>query len=164
MNDKNEFYSLLKTDRDRTMALLFLNNLSENLYKTDTSLANFIKKNENDPFAKMILSQFPQGWLQMSDKTNIENKIAELKKTVEVLPTIGLTIAIHPNEELLQTLEKWAASNFKTKVIFDIRVNPEILGGAIVVRGGNYKDFSLSKKIDEIFSARHNDIIAAVSK
>jgi hypothetical protein len=163
MNDKNEFYNLLKTDRDRTLALLFLNNLYENLYKTDTSFSNFLSKNQDEHFAKIILGQFPSDWLAASDKERIEKKINELKKEIQILPTISLTIAIHPNEELLKALEHWAEVNFKTKMIFDIRVNPEIIGGAIVIRNGSYKDFSLSKKIDEIFAARHEDIVSAIS-
>jgi hypothetical protein len=163
MDTNNQFYDLLKTDRDRTLALLFLNSLSENLYKTDRSLDNFLKRNESDPFAKKVLSEFPPNWINLPDKSTIEEKISELKKRIEILPTIGLTIAVHPNEELLKNLENWAAANFAEKVIFDIRVNPEIVGGAIVVRNGSYSDFSISKRIEEVFSTHRDEILARLS-
>ena len=67
---------------------------------------------------------------------------------------VSLTIAFKPNQELISTLSSWAKENFKDKVVFDITVDPSIVGGAIVEHNGLYRDESLGKVLDEAFRKR----------
>ena len=91
--------------------------------------------------------------LQISGNRNeIEKFLESLLKASRNLNTIKITIAVSPSRNLLKKLGDWAENNISQNFIFDVAVDPQILGGAIVVNDkGDYFDFSISKYIDDIF-------------
>lgn len=67
---------------------------------------------------------------------------------------ISLTIAFKPNEELMSALSSWAKENLKEKAVFDITVDPSIVGGAIIECDGLYRDESVRKILEDAFSKK----------
>jgi len=158
----NDFLTILKTENDKKEALFLLDDLLENLFKTDGSLSVFIKKSSQSPVAKSVISLLPDGWENPQDKDDLEKMIIKIKNTVQNLKTVNITVAVNPNETMLQSLNDWASKNFESKIIFDVTVNPEIIGGAIIVSGGTYHDFSLIKRLKDVMEAGKNEIIASL--
>lgn len=113
---------------------------------------------------KVLSSQFN---LNMKDKfitllrdcaVNI-NSIGELKLFLEkirdrisAMPVISLTLAFEPTEQTTQVLSDWFLLN-KKQVLLDIKVDPSIIGGAIIAFQGKYKDFSIKPQFEQIISA-----------
>ena len=97
------------------------------------------------------------------DNSDIEKYLDVLLDTVKNLNKIKITIAISPNNHLLDALASWTEKNMRQKYIFDIEVDPQILGGAIISsKKGVYKDFSLSRKINDIFTIHKKEIFSQI--
>jgi F0F1-type ATP synthase delta subunit len=61
-----------------------------------------------------------------------------------------IVIAFEPRPEFIKKIILWLREELKQKVILDLILNSEIVGGAIIEYQGKELDFSIAKKIDEI--------------
>jgi len=84
-----------------------------------------------------------------SEKGN--NIINFLKEYFSKRPIAIITLAFSPTSDILKKISDWFLCHTKEKVILDIKVAPEILGGLIIEFKGKYLDLSLQKQIDKIF-------------
>ena len=159
----NRLFDVIKTDYDMSLSLNFLDDLAENIFKTDDSLSRFIQKSSNNPLFAAILAILPSD-LQNGDgdKNEIKNLTTEIKKRIQALKKLSLTLAIKPNEKILKTVKDWARTNTGEQVVLDVTVDPEIIGGAIIVRNGTYHDYSIAKKIKDIFVEKHDALMAKI--
>lgn len=79
---------------------------------------------------------------------------SELKKKLRALPEMKLKIAFPPKDNFIDEISRWLEKEIGQKVILDITVNPKVVAGAIIEYQGNWRDFSLAKKIDRLFSEK----------
>lgn len=75
-----------------------------------------------------------------------------LKKFLISLPKVKLELAIDPERETLIKISDWFEKEVGKKFILDLKTNPKILGGAIIEYNGQWRDFSLAKKLKTIKS------------
>jgi len=80
--------------------------------------------------------------------------LEKFKKYLQSLPEIKLEIAFLPSRKFLSRINQWLEEEFGQKVILDLIINPEIVGGAIIEYQGNWRDFSLRKEIDKLISQK----------
>lgn len=93
------------------------------------------------------------------NRNEIEKFLESLLKASRNLNTIKITTAISPGRNLLKKIGDWAEKNISGNLIFDLTVDPQILGGAIIVNDkGDYSDFSISKYIDDLFLKKGGNI------
>ncbi len=149
---------VMRTEEDKRKAINFLNGLIENLYKTDWSLKKFIADEGENTMCKAIIEILPDGWEKI-EKGALEEKFSGIRQKIEAIKTIRLTLAIAPDDRLLTRIKGWANSNFGENYVLEIAVQQEIIGGAIVIVGGIYHDFSLSKKVDTLVADQKSEIL-----
>jgi len=71
----------------------------------------------------------------------------KLKEKLKSLPIFSLTIGFEPTEEFKEKLVHWIKENVEKKAVLDLKIDKEILGGAIISWQGKYKNYSLSEKL-----------------
>lgn len=76
-------------------------------------------------------------------------KIQESIANMTILPII---IAFEPKEQTLKTLSDWFLMNLKKQMLFDIKVDKNIIGGAAITYNGKFMDFSVKSKFDQIIN------------
>ncbi len=148
MNYDN-FLKLIRTKNEQDELLNLIEDLTENLYKkkADKPLSPFqtLLKNE---IIKILQSQNIY-----ENKLKTEKFFKALLKSVKELPVLKLTIAIEPDQHLIDSIKLWADKNKMNGTIFEFIVDPKILGGIIIVNpNGTYSDYSLLRRIDELFT------------
>ena len=95
------------------------------------------------------------------DQKEREKFLDSLLSKVRSQNKLKVTIAIEPNNKLLERLRDWTGKNLSGNTILDITVDPQILGGAIIVSSnGEYADFSLFKRINDLFLTRKQEILS----
>lgn len=80
----------------------------------------------------------------------------KIKKYILEIPQIKLELAFEPSRYFLLKIKGWLKENARKDVIFDLTVNPRIAGGAVIECQGQYRNFSLAKKIDELISLKES--------
>lgn len=93
-----------------------------------------------ETLAKDFLSQF--------NKDNLYQLFDSMDETINNIPPLVIYLAFEPNEETKAQISQWLRSNLTKKFIFEIKLDPSLIGGAALVWQGVYKDYSLRTKIE----------------
>jgi F0F1-type ATP synthase delta subunit len=156
-----EILNLLVTDRDRQELLLFLEDLKKNAFEKDGQLDKMTDNNVK--FGPIFKTVFKNNSLQQ-DKDSLSKFLSDVIRKLKEIETINLVIAIHPTARILEALSSWTSKVFSKKVLVDIHVNPEIIGGAVLIIDGKYKDYSLLKMLNEASKTRRAEIVSLINK
>lgn len=79
----------------------------------------------------------------------VSGMLDEFKGAFYKMQVVNLTLAINPDLRFLTGLQEWFSDNLGQKVIFELDVDPQIIGGAKIICRDHYRDFSLSGMIEE---------------
>lgn len=74
---------------------------------------------------------------------------AKIQETINKLPTLSLTIAFEPKEKTLQALSEWLVMNIKRQMLFEITIDPNVIGGAKINYNGKFLDASVKPTFDK---------------
>ncbi len=77
--------------------------------------------------------------------------LESLKKELSQVPILKIQLAFSPSLETVEKISRFLKKEVGRKIILDILVNPEIVGGAILEYQGKYLNFSLAKEIEKLF-------------
>lgn len=124
---------------------------------------NFIFKDVSTPLSEKLKGKTRHGFRDLVEKLEKESSFfrspnqqfsffQNLKKNLKKIPQLKLELVFEPSIEFLLKIKQWFKEKNKQEVILDLSVNPEIVGGTIIEYQGRYRNFSLAKKIDELFS------------
>lgn len=81
----------------------------------------------------------------------IREVLVDISKALDELPIVSLTLAFEPSGKMVEKIYSFLTTTLQKPIVADIKIEPLILGGAIVEYGGVYKDVSLKTKIDKTF-------------
>ncbi len=93
-----------------------------------------------------------------NNKINVESRIAikefidKIQQKIASLTVISLVLAFEPTDQTLQGLSRWFVLNAKKQVLFEIKVDKSIIGGASILSGGRYLDYSIKPAFDRVFT------------
>ena len=105
--------------------------------------------------AQKISQAFSKNNLDINDKDTVTGFFKNLKELAGKLNVIKLTLAFDPTAKTVENIHNFVKENIGTGYILEIEVEPDILGGSIIIFNGKYNDFSLKKSIEEVFKGRN---------
>lgn len=141
----SEITNLVTTKDDLKQMLDQLDFLDAALYVTkvdafDICLANKVSKSFSSLISKLITQE---------DKALVLKKIRE---NLGQIKTVELTLSMDPSQKLIDKITDLLSSSLTQKAAIDIKIDPSIIGGAIVIFNGKYYDGSLKTKLKQILS------------
>lgn len=150
--DFTTIFDPISTTQDAREVVDSLEALSESLFRKDNESVE--KKIETVlPFslADRIKQYCKDNQLSLQDPTVLADFLEKLTKLLRAFPVITFYVACMPNEQYIQHLSGLVFGYCKEKVLLDIIVEKKLVGGAIIAWKGVYKDYSLRKRIDEVY-------------
>lgn len=123
-----------------------------------TKLDTILDKSLHKPLARAVKDAIKKEKITLTDHDKIKEFFQKLQEAVSRLPLVRLTFAFSPSPKILETTSDWAKNTFGHDAILDIEIDEKILGGAIVVYEGIYKDFSLKNRIQKVFNDHRKEI------
>lgn len=84
-------------------------------------------------------------------KDEIKPLLSDMYRTVCSLPILQLTLAFEPSEAAIGNISRFARQNLAAGILLDLSLDRSILGGAVVMYRGKFYDFTLRKKLNELF-------------
>jgi hypothetical protein len=118
-------------------------------YKQTTTLSAKLGQAVPETFRRNIAELENQGILTKS-ATSQNAFLVALKKSLSGKGLLRLTLAFTPRAEFIDKLSEWTEKTTGQKVILDIFVQEEVIGGALFEYEGEYRDYSLAKKLDKV--------------
>lgn len=72
----------------------------------------------------------------------------DFKNYLQKIPRVKLLLAFKPRREFLKKISEFLEKELGKKIILDVLLNPEIVGGVVLEYEGKYLNLSLLKKIE----------------
>ncbi len=89
--------------------------------------------------------------------------IDELKERLRTLNVIQLTLAFQPDEDAISIFSDWVKKNVGPTAIIDLQFDKTIVGGALIISSGQYKDYSVRKKLGGRFQIQREEIMGLLT-
>ena len=145
--DLSSFFHTKAQSHDFSIRLA---NLSDKLYETGFDLEKALIDDLGLTKKEKFMSLLRNNNVNISSISDLRNFLDKLQEKIKNLPTLSLSLSFEPNEQTLELLDEWFTLNLKKQFIFDIAVNPKLIGGAAINFNGKYLDCSIKSKFDKI--------------
>ena len=145
-----EFSKKILTKQDLAFCLDEIGTVEKFVFqKIELPLSEKVKGKISEDFLIFIQELERKNLISKNPERN-KKFFENLKKHLLKIPQLKIEIAFEPKRNFLKKVLGFFEKNFQQKVILDVRVNPEIVGGIVFEFGGKIFDFSLSKKIEKM--------------
>lgn len=149
----------LKTVREVDDLSLAVDTLISTLFNTSKMSLDKALSSINQTLAKKITEIFEKFNLDMTDKDNVRDFLDTLKDLIKKFKVIKLTLAFDPTPKTIDNIHEFVSENIGIGYILDIEVLEGVYGGAVIMFNGKYKDFTLKKTLDEVFTSKKETIV-----
>jgi len=106
-----------------------------------------------------IMQAFLKNNLDINNKDTFVSFFQTLKILLKKLKVIKLVLAFDPTRRTIERIHNFVKENIGIGYILDIEVYHDVLGGAIVIFNGKYKDFTLKKNLEEVYRLRRSEML-----
>ncbi len=124
---------------------------TDNLLNSIYSLKKPIEEKINATYSvekKRILMDLIRRYsIDMSSSNNLETSLRVLCDTLRKIPVISLTLAIEPDDKLINRISSWIKGNASFPLIVDISRKKNVIAGAIIGLSGKYVDYTLKNML-----------------
>src|SRR3989338_4502999 len=128
----NDILSQFHTKAEADHFLTQMDFLSESLFSNKTDL----KEKMDELFSSEIVLSLNNAWKQAGlDSKNIielQRFLDEIKHSIKHTKIMNITIAFRPKQQTIQRIYDWIAVRFKRPILLNIKVEKQIIGGAII--------------------------------
>jgi hypothetical protein len=144
--------------------------LTEVLVCLEEFVASFFAPGEQSDH-QTIFDRLPNGLSQLFDDAflkepithenqgTVKKNVEELQEKLRTCKTMQLTLAFQPDDATITVFSEWVKKNVDPKMLIDLQFDKTIVGGALIVAGGIYKDYSVRKGLANRFQIQKEDIV-----
>lgn len=130
--------------------------VSEKLYQNEFNLETTLFDQFGMHKKEKLLALLRENNINSKSNTELKEFFDKIVEKTTSLPVLTITIAFEPKEQTLQAISQWFLINMNKQMLFDIVIDPTILGGAAFTYNGKFLDFSIKQVFDQIIS----DVVA----
>lgn len=127
-----------------------LSNVSDKIFETGFDLEKVLSKELGIEKKEKFISFLREANVNMDKAKDIKDFLDLLVQNISKLPTLYINIAFEPTDETMKLLSEWFILNIKRQFVFDITLNRELIGGALIDFNGKASDYSIKSKFDKI--------------
>lgn len=160
---KTDFYQ----NSDIFNNILTMNDLfksKEELEKLSVDLftsGNFLEKiNQNINFLsrESLLKLLMQNCPNLDNPGSLEKVIEGIRESLNKIPIVTIIVAFNPSQGAVEKISDFICQSFSKRIVIDIKVDSEIIGGVKIIYEGNIKDFSIKRLLDRYFQEQKGSI------
>ncbi len=168
----SEILSKIKTTEDAEKMIEEINILLNSMYfvKDGVSVGQDFQRTAEQSFDLTLKNKIRASTAQILinefSKKGID-KITFLQKLKDKLASykiFKLDIVFEPTRNFVEKIYDFVSKNMGNEVLLEINYVPNLIGGAVIVFDGKYRDFSLKKVFDEEFEKNRGEIVKLVNR
>lgn len=155
--DEDIFYKV-KTSESAEILKEELELLLKSLYLGSNEFSSIlrtkVRSNISDYFIKKL----------NEEDVDIEKLIKDIILKIEKISTVRLIIAYEPTEDAIDRFYSFIVSACQKNIFLDIGYSPDIIGGAVIIFQGKYRDFSFKYVFEREFEKERSSIMKIIEK
>lgn len=142
-----------RTTEERDVILLEIADLLGTFHKTDEAeFINMLNNHVSVRTAELIHSLLQEQKVTITSRDEVSQLLEGLKKQLSTMGSVQITLAIKPQHKFLDELCNWINTNIEERTVLQLTIDPQIIGGCILLNKGRYFNLSLLKKITDTFT------------
>lgn len=138
----SDIVSTIKTKEDMDLFRNEVQILLDAVYK-ENKFEEVLKGSVREQTALLVSSK-------LSLKTPKEKFLKGLKDVLSNVVELKISLSFAPTHELVERIHTWFLENIKDDIVLDIKVDKKMLAGIRISYKGEYRDYSVSKRVDEL--------------
>lgn len=119
--------------------------LQQEVFRKAGSLSEKAKEVSEKELVEIIFDSEKKGKISLDPKKQFDY-LENLQKELDDLPVLKMVLAFSPSPEIIKRISQFVREGGE-KIVLDIAVNPEIIGGVILEYKGKYLDLSFCKEV-----------------
>jgi hypothetical protein len=150
----------IRTTTDVSQVLSCLEEFTETFYsrKDHTAQEQIFRKLPIE-LSALLIKTFANEPINPENQIRIKRDIDALADQLHACKSIQLTIAFQPDEQTITYFSDWIKKNIRNDLIIDLQYDKSIVGGALIIADGAYKDYSVRKNLSNRFQIQKEDIL-----
>lgn len=124
--------------------------LSANIYKTDFNLEKALLDTFGMEKKDMLMKLLNDNTIAVATPSALKEFFEKMQQAIASLPVLSMTVAFEPQEQTLKPLSEWFVLNIKKQVLFEIKVDPNLIAGATITFNGKFADYSIKPTFEKI--------------
>ena len=109
--------------------------------------------------ADIFISTLVKEPITPHNQIGIKRQIDELATKLRACEVVQITIAFKPDDNTISLFSDLVKKNTKPEMLIDMQFDKTIVGGALIVAYGIYKDYSVRKNLAGRFQIQREDIM-----
>lgn len=94
-----------------------------------------------------------------AEQITLKREVNELLTKLRTYKSIKITIAFQPDDATITFFSEWIKKNIGPGLLMDLQFDKSIVGGAQIIAGGVYKDYSVKKNLTNRFQIQKDEIM-----
>lgn len=140
---------IVKTKTEADEFIGQLDELDSQLYQTQGSIEMLLSQYVSYAKKDAILALFRSHEVSLLDRSQVRASLSQIKYVVESLPVVPMILAIDPKEHTVEMISLWFRLQLQTPVLLEFTRDRTLIGGAVILYKGVYKDYSLHKNVQD---------------
>lgn len=120
------------------------------LFQSNTTPEQAFSQSFSSQKSDALFTYLQNNSIDIKNPAHIQESLLELKKVAPKFPVVTLKLGYDPTRTHLETFSAWFQNNYNKKVLLEILVERNLLGGAYITHSGLFKDYSLKSKLQKI--------------
>jgi hypothetical protein len=112
---------------------------------------------------QVLKAEFLKEEVTHENQPIVNKKIDELKTKLRTMRIVQLTLAFQPDEEAIKLFSEWVKKNISPTALIDLQFDKTIVGGALIISDGQYKDYSVRKQLSGRFQIQRDEIMGLLT-
>jgi F0F1-type ATP synthase delta subunit len=156
----DQLISQIRTTSDANEVLASLNAFADTFFSAKSAADQQKIFNElPKAVADILIAAFATQPITPENQITIKRQIDELSDKLRACKSLQLTIAFQPTEETITFFSDWVKKNVKQDLLIDLQFDKSIVGGAQIIVGGIFKDYSVRRGLADRFRIQREDIM-----
>lgn len=157
LDNKQQNSEIISILLDRCLTVADRNDLKKRILKIKSDVYTVKFKFEEKLKNEVYFNEF-SGLIKLAEKmeVNISNKaeindfLIYIVDLLDGLEVVEIELAVLPQQIILESIIDWFEINLKKRIILNININPELIGGVVLKLEGRSLDYSLKRNIEEL--------------
>jgi len=159
----SEILLKVKTEEEREALIEEIRGLKASLYEHGSFFEDTLRTRVRDWVSQVIKDAVAQRDAVAQKEIDKEKYLQGLIEELSKLKSAKLVLAFEPTEAAVQRYHEFISKEVGEGVVLNISCLPGILGGAIIIFEGKYRDFSLRRVFEEEFRQSRELILKTLS-
>ncbi len=149
-----EVISLLSTKIQADHLIGEVDLLIADIYNTQKTFDQKLSETLNHDEKEALIGMIQKHAVNTADPMKFQEYLEELKEAVRSIPVMDVTIGVDPKDALVSVVASWLKTNATTRFILDFHKDDTCGGGAVVEFGGERRDFTIRKHLQNKFKKK----------